>query len=67
MNGGIVIIMNKTAGFLGGITTGLILGAAMTMLVDPVSDRQRHKLQKKTEGVFRSIGGVIDTAMEIMR
>lgn len=59
--------MHKTAGFIGGITTGLILGAAMTMVMDPVSDRQRHKLQKKAEGVFRSIGSVIDTAMEIMR
>lgn len=59
--------MNKTAGFLGGMTAGLVVGAAMTMLMDPVSDRQRHKLQKKTEGVFRSIGSVIDTAMEIIR
>lgn len=59
--------MNRTAGFIGGITTGVLLGAAVTMLVDPVSDRQRHKLQKKTEGVFKSIGGVIDTVMEFMR
>lgn len=59
--------MRKTVGFISGITTGVLVGAAITMLVDPVSDRQRHKLQKKTEGVFRSIGGVIDTAMEIMR
>ncbi len=59
--------MNKTAGFIGGMTTGLLVGAAVTMLVDPVTDRQRHKIQRKTEGVFRSIGGVIDTAMEIMR
>ncbi len=59
--------MNRTAGFISGITTGMVVGAAVTMLIDPVSDRQRHKLQKKTEGVFRSIGGVIDTAMELMR
>lgn len=59
--------MNKTTGFIGGITAGLLLGAAVTMVFDPVSDRQRHKLQKKTEGVFRSIGSVIDTAVEIMR
>ena len=59
--------MNRTAGFISGITTGMVVGAAVTMLIDPVSDRQRHKLQKKTEGVFRSIGGVIDTAMERMR
>ncbi len=59
--------MKKTIGFIGGVTTGLMVGAAVTMMMDPVSDRQRHKLQKKTEGVFKSIGGVIDTAMEIMR
>jgi len=45
------------------MAAGLILGAAATMLVDPVSDRQRHKLMKKTEGVFKSIGGVVDTVV----
>ena len=52
-------------GFLRGMATGLILGAAATMLVDPVSDRQRHKMMKKTEGVFKSIGGMIDSAVGI--
>lgn len=47
------------------MAAGLVLGAAATMLVDPVSDRQRHKLMRKTEGVFKSIGGVIDTAMSM--
>ncbi len=51
------------SGFLKGMATGLVLGAATTMLLDPVSDRQRHKLMKKTQGVFKSIGSVIDTAM----
>ena len=46
--------MNKTVGFISGVTTGLLVGAAVTMLMDPITDRQRHKLQKKTEGVFRS-------------
>ncbi len=53
------------SGFIKGMAAGLVLGAAATMLLDPVSDRQRHKLMKKTEGVFRSIGSVIDTAMSI--
>lgn len=54
-----------TSGFIKGMAAGLILGAAATMLVDPVSDRQRHKLMKKTEGIFKSIGGVIDTAVSM--
>ncbi len=55
--------MMSKSGFIKGMAAGLILGAAATMMVDPVSDRQRHKLMKKTQGVFRSIGGVVDTAM----
>ena len=55
--------MMTKSGFIKGMAAGLILGAAATMMVDPVSDRQRHKLMKKTQGVFRSIGGVVDTAL----
>lgn len=51
--------------FIKGMAAGLLIGAAATMLYDPVSDRQRHKLMKKTEGVFKSIGSAIDTAVGI--
>ena len=56
----------KYINFAKGIAVGLAVGAAAVMFMDPLSDKQRRKLQKKTEGVFRSIGGVIDTAMDIM-
>lgn len=59
--------MSNTSGFIGGMTAGLLVGAAITMVMDPVSDRQRKRLYKKTAGIFRSIGSVVDTAMEIMR
>lgn len=52
-------------GFIKGMAAGLILGSCATMLADPISDRQRHRLMKKTEGVFKGIGGIIDTAMGI--
>jgi gas vesicle protein len=54
------------SGFLKGMATGLVVGAAVTMMTDPISERQRKKIMKKTEGVFRNIGGVIDTALDIM-
>lgn len=53
----------SNSGFVKGMAAGLLLGACATMLIDPVSDRQRHKLMKKTEGVFKGIGSVIDTAV----
>ncbi len=60
--------MTHTASsFAKGIAAGLVVGAAVAMFADPISDRQKTKLQKKTEGVFKSIGGVIDTAMDILK
>jgi len=56
----------RYSGFIKGVTAGLAIGAAVTMLADPLSDKQRRKLHKKTEGIFRNIGGMIDTAMDLM-
>ena len=59
-------LLGSGSGFLKGMTAGLVVGAAFTMFTDPLSNRQRRKIQKKTEGVFKSIGAVIDTAMDII-
>lgn len=58
--------MGKYISFGKGLAIGLTLGAAGMMLADPLSDRQRRTLHKKTEGVFKSIGGMIDAAMDMM-
>lgn len=57
----------RMQGFIKGMAAGVVLGACATMLWDPVSDRQRHRMQRKTEGVFRSIGNIIDSAMDMVR
>ena len=46
--------------------TGMVVGAAVTMMADPISDKQRRKFVKKTEGVFRNLGGIIDNAMDMI-
>jgi gas vesicle protein len=56
---------SQTAKFFKGVTTGLIIGAAITMLTDPITDRQRNKLMRKTEGVFKSMGEMIDSAISM--
>ena len=58
--------MQKVSGFLKGMATGLVVGAAVTMIADPMTDRERHKIAKKTEGIFRNIGSVIDTTLGMM-
>lgn len=59
--------MSNSSGFIKGMAAGVVLGACATMMVDPVSDRQRHRMQKKTEGVFRNLGNIIDTAIDMFR
>lgn len=60
-----MMMCSQSSVFFKGITTGLIIGAAITMLADPVTDRQRNRLAKKTEGVFKSMGGMIDNAINM--
>lgn len=61
------MINPQSAKFFKGVTTGLVIGAAITMLTDPISDRQRRKLMHKTEGVFKNMGEMIDSAISIFR
>lgn len=58
--------MQKISGFVKGMATGLVVGAAVTMIADPMSDKERRKIAKKTEGIFKNIGSVIDTTMNMM-
>lgn len=59
--------MSNASGFLKGMATGLVVGATTAIILDPLNERERKKLAKKTEGVFRNIGSVIDTAVNMMR
>lgn len=47
-------------GFLSGIIAGAIVGSAITMVYDPVSDRDRRKLHRSTRNVVKKVGYVID-------
>lgn len=59
-----MIMMNSSASsFLKGAAAGLVIGAAVTMLTDPLSDRERRRLARKTEGMFKNMGSMIDTAI----
>lgn len=59
-------IMNYS-NFVKGMAAGMVVGAAVTMVADPLSERQKQKMAKKTEGVFKSVGNVIDTAVNMMK
>ena len=54
-------------GFAKGMAAGLIVGAATAIIIDPVSDKQRNRIKRKADGMFKSIGSVIDTAIDIIK
>ena len=52
--------MHKMSCFIKGTLVGFAVGAAVG-----VSDRERRKISKKTEGIFRNIGSVMDNIIDI--
>ena len=61
------MMTSSTMCFFKGVTAGLIVGAAVTMLTDPISDRQRNRFMRKTEGVFKNMGCILDNAISMFR
>ena len=57
----------NSAGFIKGMAAGIVLGACATMIADPISDRQRSKMRRRTEGMFRNLGNIVDTALDMFR
>ena len=46
--------MHKMSCFIKGTLVGFAVGAAVGVMTDPLSDRERRKISKKTEGIFRN-------------
>ena len=53
--------------FAKGLAAGMAVGTVAVIFTRPMTDRQRHKIQRKTESVFKNIGGIIDTALDMMK
>ena len=53
--------------FVKGMAAGMVLGACAVMVTDPISNKQRNKIKRKTQGIFKSVGSMIDTAIDIMK
>ncbi len=55
--------MHKCSAFIKGMAAGIAVGAAVTMITDPISERERRKITKKTEGIFKNIGSAVDSVV----
>ncbi len=55
--------MTKTC-FTIGMLTGIIIGAGVGMLMDPIKDKQSKTMKKSATKAFRTLGSIIDTIIE---
>ena len=57
--------MHKISCFIKGTLVVFAVGAAVGVMTDTLSDRELRKISKKTEGIFRNIGSVMDNIIDI--
>ncbi len=55
--------MNKTC-FMAGLLSGMVMGAAIGMIADPIKDKQSRAMKKGAGKAFRTLGSIIDTIIE---
>ena len=58
--------MHKMSCFIKGTLVGFAVGAAVGVMTDPLSDRERRKnFKKRLRVFFRNIGSVMDNIIDI--
>lgn len=50
--------------YIKGMATGLLVGATVALLFDPITDRQRRRMHKKTTYAFKRMGNALDSALD---
>lgn len=53
----------KSIEFIGGVIAGAVVGSAITMFIDPISDKQKRKMHKNSSHMFKTMGSVLDAMM----
>lgn len=59
--------MTSAASFIKGMATGVVIGAGMSMMVNPLDKKDIRRLEKKTDRLFSSMGMAIDNMLDSMR
>jgi len=54
-------------GFTKGLVTGTILGATVSMMVNPMEGRERRAMRKKANKFMRAVGNIIEDIMDLRR
>ncbi|MDK2801518.1 MAG: hypothetical protein PWP27_1770 [Clostridiales bacterium] len=51
--------------FTRGLITGTIIGATVSMMMNPMEDRDKRRLRKKANSFIRNVGDVIEDIIDM--
>jgi gas vesicle protein len=54
-----------TKGAIGAMAAGVVIGAVVGMMVDPLNDKQHKKICKNASNVFKTIGAIVDDVISM--
>lgn len=57
----------KNVGFFSGVIAGAAIGSVITMFIDPINDRQKRKMHKTSNHMFKTMGSVLDAMVMTKR
>lgn len=58
--------MSKAINFTAGMAAGAVIGMVIGAVMDPINDRQKKLMHKKSSHVFRTIGTTIDSFADML-
>lgn len=59
------MIYMSAKGTMGALAAGVVIGAVMGMMIDPLSDKQHKKICKNASNVFKTIGSIVDDVISM--
>jgi gas vesicle protein len=61
------VISLNTGSFVKGMVTGAVIGMGISMVANPIDERDRRRIAKKTSKLFTTIGSIADNVIDVMK
>jgi len=59
------MIILSTKSFVGAMAAGIVVGAVMGMMIDPINDKQHKKIYRNANNMFKTIGTIVDDVINM--
>ncbi len=57
----------NTGSFVKGMVTGAVVGMGVAMLANPMDNRDKKRIARRTSRIFTTIGSMADNLLDVMK